>query len=343
MTNKRALIFVGLFAFVLATSPIFFDIYRTAVFNTVPHDDYATHLMAMIGQGGRLPGAPYYYRPLSVAVAIPFYYILPIYKFTNLPAVEPAYLRATEALAFISYLSLVLTALVIYVISRKQYFANKSSALIVGLFTFFLSGFISTVGIDPFAIFVISLLVLVLGNPLLFAPLILVSMGINEKIPILLSTILAFRFIFALLKRRPFKLYIQLIASCLAVAGYFAARILIKVPGIEVNSYLTSSLANWQSTLMDTFSLKGLFLNVLPIFLMSIIILFAIKSHHQDHFQVSDVSALFILVILAFTANLEYTVGRIVMYSYPLYLPVVACYIDDVLKQDNALPNTKIE
>jgi len=336
MTEKKTLIFVCLLTLMLTTSPIFFDIYRTAAFNTVPHDDYASYLLTLIGQDDKIPGAPFAYRIISVAVAIPFYYILPTYTFTNLSNVDTAYLRATQALSFSSYVSLVLTAVIIYAISRKQFLATRASSLIVGLLTFFLSNFISKVGIDPFAILIISLLVLWLKNPLIFAPLVLVSMGINEKIPIIFATILAFRFVNSITQRRRFTFYVQLYSSCLAVVGYFAATLILKIPGNETHTNPTLFLANLQSSLIYTISLKGLFLNALPVLVLSLVVVFAIKSRRQNSFHVSDVSGLFVLLILALIADVVYNVGRVVMYSYPLFLPAVACFIDDVLKLESA-------
>jgi len=333
MTEKKTLIFVGLLTFMLATYPMFFDIYRTAAFNTVPRDDYAPYLLTLVGQGDSVPGAPFAYRILSVAVAIPFYYILPTYAFTNLSNVDTAYLKATQALSFSSYVSLVLTAVIIYAISRKQFLATKASSLIVGLMSFFLCNFVSRVGIDPFVILIISLLLLWLNNPLVFTSLILLSMGINEKIPIIFATILTFRVVTAITQRRRFTLYVQLCSSCLAVAGYFVATLLLKIPGNETQTNPTFFLANLKSSLIYTLSLKGLFLNALPVLVLSLVVVFAVKSRN---FHILDVSGLIVLLILALIADVVYNIGRVVMYSYPLYLPAVACFIDDVLKLEDA-------
>jgi hypothetical protein len=336
MTKNRNLIFIALLTFTLATFPIFFDIYRTAAFNTAPRDDYAPYLLSLVGQGYKTPEAPFAYRILSVAVAIPFYYFLPTYTFTNLSNVDTAYLKATQALSFTSYLSLVLTAAIIYMIARKQFLATRASSLIVGLVSFFLCDFVSKVGVDPFAILIISLLFLWLNRPLVFTPLVFLSIVINEKIPFIFATILAFRVISSITRKHQFKLYIQLVSSCLAVAGYFAITLLFKIPGNETQTAPTSFLAHFQSSLGYTLSLKGLFLNALPILILALIVVVAIKPQQQHFFHVSDVSGLFILIILAMIADVVYNVGRIAMYSYPLYLPAVACFIDDTLKLEDA-------
>ena len=331
MTKKRILIFVALLTFVLATSPIFFDIYRTAAFNTVPRDDYAPYLLTLMGQNNEMPGAPAVYRVLSVAIAIPFYYILPTYTFTHLSNIDTAYLKAIQALSFSSYLSLVFAAAIIYSIARKQFHATHASSLIVGFLSFFLCNFCSQVGIDPFAILIISLLLLWLNRPLVFTPLVFLSIGINEKIPIIFATILAFRFITYMAQKRPFKLYIQLFSSFLVVVSYFVVITFLKFPGNENQTNPTTFLASLQSSLIYTLSLKGLYLNALPILILALVAVFAIKS---QYFSLSDISGLFVLIILAMFADVVYNIGRVAMYSYPLYLPAVACFIDDILRPE---------
>ncbi len=323
-------------AFLAATTPLFFDIYRTAAFNTVPHDDYSRYLLTLVGQANQVPGAPWAYRIISVAVAIPFYYVLSPYEFSNLSNVDLFRLRAVQALSFSSYLSLVLTAVTIYAISRRRFFATRAASLIVALQTFVLCNFTTLVAVDPFAILVISLLLLWLDTPLLFVPLILTSIGINEKIPIIFATILIFRNVISIARHRRFILCAQLFSACVAVAGYFAMTHFIDIPGNENQTNPAVFLTNLQSALAYTVSLKGLFLSGLPIVILIMLFLFSVLSQHQGSFHASDVSALFVLVLLALIADVRYNVGRVAMYSYPLFLPAAACLIDDVLNLKDA-------
>jgi hypothetical protein len=96
--------------------PFFFLIFRLMAFNTVPRDDYAPYLLWLLHQpGGAFPGSPYGYRILSVLVAAPLYYLMPALPLTNLPAdLAPAYLKATAALAAVSYLAMLAAAMMAY-------------------------------------------------------------------------------------------------------------------------------------------------------------------------------------------------------------------------------------
>src|SRR5271165_2939816 len=109
-------------ALTFALNPVFFVIYRLMVFNTVPRDDYAAFLLWLVGSpGGSFPQSPYGYRLLSMVAAAPFYYLLPPLRVTNLPAdLTAPYVRATAAIAALSYLSLLLAAALIYRVARDR-------------------------------------------------------------------------------------------------------------------------------------------------------------------------------------------------------------------------------
>ncbi len=340
MTSSRRtntiLVAIALIALFIATVPLFFEIYRTAAFNTIARDDYAPYLLGLTGRGGGLPDAPYVYRLFSVASALPFFYLLPTYAFSNLQNGNPTYLRATEALAMVSYLSIVLTALFIYAIARRRCHASAPSAIIVALVSFFLSSFTQVTGVDPIAILTISALIYWLDNAAVFVPLVLLSAGINEKIPIIFATVLMFRWIAVIREHRKFSLLRQLMAACLAVAVYFAVVFALRMPGNANQTNPSLFLSQLSASLTDTASLKGFVLNGLPILLLLILMFLARRAKTDHVFQVTDLSAFFVLLILAFIADAGYNVGRIVMYAFPFYLPPIACLLDEWLSLKTA-------
>jgi hypothetical protein len=319
---------LALLAYFLSTVPLFFEIYRSAAFNTVQRDDYATYLLYLLGQGGWVPAAPFAYRILSVAAAMPFYYVLPLYRFTRLPETDPMYLRATEALSFVSYLSMILTVIVVYRIARTQFRASPPASAMAGIFALFLSNFVSAVGVDPFAIFTISLLVLWLPKPVLFGVLILLSAGINEKVVCLFATVLLVRGIACRLNRTPFPYYRQLGAAWLSIGGYVLFRMAFRVPDPEGQTNPALFMPHLQSTLNMAWSFKGLILTGIPLFVLGSLIVLARRS---DRFWLADVSGLLVMVCLALLADVRHNIGRVAMFSYPLYLPAAAVFIDTVL------------
>lgn len=322
----------------LMTIPQFFDIYRTAAFNTIPRDDYAPYLLALAGQGGDIPAAPYAYRAVSVAMAIPFYYLLPLYVFTNLNNPDLPYLRATQALSMVSFLSIVLTAFLIYSMARRLYGARRPAAVIAALLTFFLAGFVSRTGVDPFGILVISALFLWLREPKIFVPLMGLSVGVNEKIPIIFATIVICRLLSSMHRRRKCALFPQLAASCVAVALYFALVATLRVPGNQELFDPALLLPRLQVMLADTLSMRGLVLNGLPVLILVSMVVLASQRNREGGFQVSDVSGLLVLLILSAAAEVHYNVGRIVMYAFPLFLAGTAPLVERMLEFENPSP-----
>lgn len=323
MSARTGLIALGVLALAFATVPEFFEIYRAAAFDTVPRDDYAPYLLALVGESGEAPGAPFVYRIVSVAVAVPFYYLLPHFTFSQLQHVDPAYLRATQALSFVSYVSLILTAAVMFIVARRHFRASLVFSLVAGLASLLLASFIAKPGVDPFAILVISLLVLWQRNLVFFVPLILVSAGVNEKIPILFVVVLAARLLASLVEGRRFSERAQLVAAGLATIGYFAVVLVLRVPGNEHQLNPALILSGLQATLIHSLSLRGLVLNVFPVLVLAMVILAALRGRAPEErcFHPSDAVGAVALFVLALSADVVFNVGRIVMYSYPLYLP----------------------
>ncbi|MCO5193972.1 MAG: hypothetical protein M9941_13040 [Anaerolineae bacterium] len=333
---KQMLTLAGLLLIGLATIPMFFDTYRMAAFNTVPHDDYASYLLALVGQGGEIAGSPRGYRIVSTAISIPFYHLLPLIKFSQLQDVDIAYLKATQAIAFSSYIWVVLTPVAIFAIARKQFNASKASALIVSLLTFLLSGYIAEIGVDPLAIFVICMLILWMDKPLRFSLLLFACIVINEKILILFVAVLTCRWLASMIMRKHFNQYIQLLASYAAIAGYFLMISVVKLPGNENQTDLASFTSQVKSVLLYSLTPTGIVLNVLPVTILILIIMGAILFRRQNGFLISDISGLLILLsVVALTGVL--TAGRVAMYSYPFYLPAMCVFIDYLVGQEQSL------
>lgn len=332
MTRRFVFQVTGLIIVLLLTSPFFFDIYRIGVFNMVPHDNYADYVLYLAGQNPQAPVAPDLYRIGSVAVAMPFYYWAPSYTFTNLTNFSASYVKATEALSLVSYLSLVLTALVTFGIARRRFSASPGTAALLALAAFFLGGYTSIVGIDLVAILLISVLLYFEDDPRVFATLVVISAAFNEKIPIVFAAVLLTRAAFALARRQPIRGIVQLVSSCAATAAYFVVRLfLLRAPGWENQTTPSTYLHGTLDTLALTFTEKGLVANVLPLAIVVLLAVIAIVARRDGCFEVADVSAVVILLVMALFADLGVTLGRIVMYAFPFYLPAIAPFLDEQL------------
>lgn len=164
--------------------PLFLDIYRDMFFDALLRDDYAPYLLSILGEeGGKIPISPFVYRPLSVILAIPFYYLIPVFRFSHLDAsIEIEYIKASQSLALVSYLSIILTSYFVYKISLQSKL-NKGTALAASLLTLILFNYVHAYnGIDPIGILFITVFFYYSQNLLISSILLLFSIFLNEKI-----------------------------------------------------------------------------------------------------------------------------------------------------------------
>jgi hypothetical protein len=339
MTRDRTAHTAIVVALVLLSIPLFFSIYRDAAFNTAPHDDYAPYLQSIVGSGGRVPGAPMNYRLFSVLVAVPLYFALPLYSFSNLHGVDPNYLKATEAISAESWLSLLAMTVVIYATCRNKVGATRKSAFIVALLSLFFAQFTGLTTVDPIALLIISLLVYSLDRIQLFAPLILVSVGFNEKIAFLFVIVFGLRLLLA----RDRSALSFLVVSLLATGVYFVVRIAVAAPG---NGNQTSPSTYWDSfvtTARESLTLKGLVINVLPIVLVGLVAWLDVRTARQLGYESviwrnTDALVFIGLLLIGLAIDVQYTVGRLVMFAFPLYMPLLALRLDATFPDAAAQP-----
>ncbi len=329
-------------AFVLSTIPVFFSNYRAAAFRTSPFDDYAPSVLAMIGQNGppphRIPttlqASPVGYRILSVAAAVPFYYVLPYYAFSQLANPDEPYLRAEEAVCMVSYLAVLLTVLVVFLIARRRLGRSFLASLLVGLFSFGLFQFMETHGADPIAVLVISVLIYYIDEPPVFVPLAICSALINEKIFIIFAIVFAGRLLVWIRRRdRPYRYTAQTIATIVALAIYGAMKLTLRLPGYGNQTDPTTWLPGVISTISVSLSLKGAILNGVPLAIVGLLMVVALAVHVRfgpiPLLAISDLAVAPVLVVLGAMINMGVTVEHLVMHSFPLYLPLAAYVIAD--------------
>jgi hypothetical protein len=268
--NMLVLVILG-----VLTLPLFLDVYRVAAFNIIPHDNYVPYLLYLLGEeGGVKPYSPDGYRLLAVAIAIPFYYILPRFGFTYLEGVSDTYLQALEALSLVTYLSVVTASFVIYLITRNRFQGPVICALLAALISTLIFRYTAIYGIDPISIMWVCLLIYCLHDRVWFTLLLGLSIGINEKIVFLFFMFFTGRYLFKRY-RQPF----HTAATIIAFAGYFLLRGIIGLPGneymLDPGTYVNSVLR----TLRFFFNFKSLALNLIPIMITVSLYFFAYREH----------------------------------------------------------------
>jgi|GEM_PF-2247181 len=347
---KTVVNFIGMFSFFSVLSlPLLFQALRTALFQTIPFDDYAEFLLTILGRTENFaPLAPMHYRILSILPAALFT-LVPEIPFSRLPALDPAWRNATQAIVIWSWMCIVLSATVIFAQFRYRQKSSFAAAIVGAMSTIILAQFLSTVGVDgPFILFV-TLLAVFSSNPTVFVPLIIIAPFVNEKLPIIFAAQFVARRVTAHFSyaKSPHNVYSsaptpQLLASLAGCFVYFAIRFFLNFPGNENQLDFTSYPAASLNALQYLFTVKGFILNGIPVALIFALFFLAIyvsvnsagNSKHLVKTQISfqleraDIVLPFIFVALAIVADVQFNLGRIAMLLFPLTLVGIAARFD---------------
>lgn len=318
----------GMGVLALLLHPLLFVIYRLSVFNTMPRDDYARFLLWIVGNPeGVLPISPYCYRLLSMALATPFYYLLPVIQLTNLPAdLSPAYLRATAALSALALVAWIAGAILVYAVAVGRCGLSRRDGILAGMLMFALGLHGQIAAIDPLTFAFVALGVALVDRRAWFCGFVLISIIANEKVALVLAIWLTIRCVLDREDRRAFG--VQCLAALLAVASYFVLLKLVQIPG---NSYQLDP-ADYPVTLRENLgaylSGRGVLLNVVPVAILAGLAVFGHTCNRRSIgrlFRPADILVIPALLGVALLLTHLFQAGRIVMHAAPLFVvPAVA-------------------
>jgi hypothetical protein len=316
-------------AALLALYPIFFVLFRLSVFSTVPTDDYAPYLLWLLGEpGGGFPLSPYCYRILSMAAAAPFYYMLPPLDLTNIPkSLPPSWIRATAALSALAYVSMVGSMLTMATLAVRKCGLSLRDGVLAGFLLLLLTFYTQVTAIDPLAVLVVALAIFLVDRTWVFAAVILVSVGINEKIALVLASWLSVRWLFIAEDRA--HLTLPWLCSLAAVGLYLSIVLLLRLPGHEYQLNPHGFLGTAVDNLRAYFSARGILLNALPALVLATIggLGHAACSSigTRPMFRAIDLLTIPAMLAVALIFTQQFQGGRLAMHAAPLFvLPFIA-------------------
>jgi hypothetical protein len=304
--------------------PLFFVIYRLSVFNTLPRDDYAPYLLWIAGNPqGAFPDSPYCYRVLSMVAAVPFYWVLPPIRLTNIPAdISLDYLRATTALSALAFVSAVGSTLVIYATAVRRCGLDRRDGVVAGGLLLALIWYTQITAIDPLAVLLIAAGVYLLEQPKAFAVLALASIGVNEKVALVLAAWLTIRCVLKRQDRARFS--VPCAIAIAAVAAYLAMVALLHFPGNEYQRDMAGFAGTVRQNLGAYLSARGLFLNVVPALVLLIIgltgHLSCAPTGRRGLFDPTDLLVIGGLLAVALVLTQFFQAGRLAMHAAPLFV-----------------------
>ncbi|MBD3232614.1 MAG: hypothetical protein GF315_02710 [candidate division Zixibacteria bacterium] len=223
----------------------------------------------------------------------------------------------------------------VYLISKRRLHQSEEVSLVASLLSILLFRHTALYGIDPFAIMVISTVIYFIRSRLIYSAIVLLSIGINEKIILLFAILGISRLLFGKNKSN-----VHVIVPSAALVLYLGIRYLVNAPGCEYQLDPSTYLSSLHFNILQTSSLKGLVLNILPTLIMVALYICALIANKQRslsakwYFQPADILPLVGLFIIAHMVRVEYNVGRITLYCLPLYLPLASSVLASKLSEN---------
>jgi hypothetical protein len=230
-------------------------------------------------------------------------------------------------LSALSFVSMVGTMATIAVLAVRKCGLTLRDGLLAGLVLLLLTLYTQITAIDPLAVLVISLALLLLDRKWAFAILVLLSVGINEKIALVLAIWLTIRWVLVPGDRARFS--VPWISSLAAVGLYLAIVLLLRFPGheyqLQPGGFKDTIAANLQAYL----SVRGLLLNALPAVVLAAIGALGHWGRDPDRtggtFRAIDLLTIPCMLLVALVFTQQFQAGRLVMHAAPLFvLPFVA-------------------
>ncbi len=325
----------------LLTFPFYITAYRISVADLVPIDDYRQIVESL--QNGHLKGftAPFGYRILTPLLSIPLTRITPpLFSRISLTASQE-WVQATFALCTVSYIFFVLTTLVLFAYLRD--IRIPIWGIISALCIFWLSPAHETYLYpltDASAIFFVSVLHWAYEKNYRTMFFFGSMLGVAAKeITIIVAGLTLIFHLCWWPKRRPRALsYLFLLFPSVFV--YLGARVLLRFPGNEAQQYVWEYPGRFLKLPQFVFNLRGLLLNVYPLwpiaFAMLIFIIVESQSPgtRSDIFHWSNLGVTCSLIILAIVLDVRYNIGRIAFFSFPLFTPVIGWWIPQIFHRN---------
>lgn len=326
--------------------PVFFINYRMTAFHTLPFDSYYSFLVAMDGKDESFEFyAPTGYRMVYMGVAYFFYKYMPFVPLSQIAEGANFFpIKALQSLAFTSFLFLHLFYFTsfIYVQNKlkKSFILSLATAGVCFLFALSMYYF----GVDPLYLFYTTLLLYFIDKKYIFIPLLLFSIIVNEKISLIF---LVFFSITVLSKSSRRESYVPLIASALAFMSYFLMKMILKFPGYEYQTDLTSFYDRLQISIPFLTSFKGFYVNILPVVLLSSIAIAAAKMKVFDSYSLLRHWATGFLPIIFFILGLhacsDYGIGRAAMHALPFFIAPMVFMLDKINTMQSELNSSRAE
>ncbi len=324
-------------ASLLVFLPFFFFFFRLIAFSTVPMDDYENFIL---NWDGKAPANFQFYSPQGYRWAFTgagyfFYKALPLIELTNLGTSEMARIQAFQALALTSFIFAHLYFFMNYCLVRLRLGKPVDASLSIAFIVFFLGLSSNIYSVDAITLAWTSLALFCVDKLKWYAAIVLLSVFVNEKIPLLFA---AYFSLIALFDRQQAGWQPRLGVALLAVCIYFAERWLLAFPGYEYQTQPGQFFERVRVSIPFLTSFKGLYMNFLPLILQLGISFWVWKKRlfGFGYFQSKAIIGLPVVFFgLGIFACSNYGIGRICLHSLPFFAVPLALLMEKFEHKDD--------
>jgi hypothetical protein len=314
--------------------------YRMQLFKFIPYYDYQSHIIYYLtGDKNFDVQAPMNLRFLGLWVQFFIYKFIPCLeltrvKFEILP--YPNYICATFSNALMNYISLCGILSLMFIYSYKKLKLSLAESLICLLFSFIFVKYVEAFTLDRISILYLIFILFFLDKPKVSIMLVFFTFLVNEKIIFLLFVFFFIKFYFQ--KDNYFKkfFFVNLTSGLLAILifylyskvlgyGYFQSN--------EPEGLYNTTFSQGLDRILYMFKIKaGLSNAILPI-LFSISPYIIGKFLKYKKINYSNYEFLIPISLILFGAGGGMgQIGRYVMYSFPLWVPILSCQLYIILR-----------
>lgn len=314
----------------LMTFPLYITAYRISSANIIPLDNYRGMVSAF--SQGNLHGfhSPFGYRILTPLLAVPFTKYSPPVFSQLAEKTSPEWIRTTFALCTVSYGFLLLTTVALYAYMRD--IAIPLWGNIAALLVFWASPareiYLYPI-VDASAFFFIVMLYWMYEKQRhwWFLGLSLIGITAKETSIIVIGLTLLNHAAAWPERRRPATYYLFLLLP--AVLLYILAKLLFSFPGNERQLYIWEypfRIATLPSLIS---SLRGFLLNVYPLWPIALALYWFLRNKKRKdepctrHFHWVHALVTLELILLGVFLEVEYNIGRIAFFSFPLFISIL--------------------
>jgi hypothetical protein len=336
------LFFILFFVFLIILYRDFLYTYRMQIENFLPYYHYQDQIIYYLtGDKSYDVQAPMNLRFLGLVVQYLIYQLIPCVELTGIKlVVDNMYTCATYSNALMNYFSLCATTSLMFVYTYKKIKLSLAESFICLFLSYVFIHYVEAFTLDRISILYLVLILYFLDKPKICLVLILLSCLVNEKVIFVLC---GFFFIkFFIQKEKLYKSYfwINFASGLLAMLiFYFYAKVLghgyfqSEQSGGIYNTMFSQGL----DRILLMFKTKSGLSNALIPLLFAIspyVLSFFADSNINKKIKFSNFEILvpLSLVLFATGGGME-QIGRYVMYSFPIWIPILSCQFCSILKK----------